>query len=95
MSAQLKARPKAEQLTEKGVRQGNRINPLHIRIRRKIRINKKENRHIDRLPRIKLLLLKAKALNLAEIWRNLARRHAICCNTNDIRGALVRRGVEG
>lgn len=88
-------RPRAKQLTEKSVRQGNRINPLHIRIRRKIRINEEENRHIHRLPRIKLLLLKAEALNLAEIRRHLSRRHAICCDSNDIRRTLVRRGVEG
>ena len=70
-------------------------NPLHRRIITKLRINIKENRHIHRLARIQPLLLKAKTLNLAKILRDLARRHAVRCNPDNILAALVGRGVEG
>lgn len=80
---------KRKKRTEKSIRQRNRINIPHTRILRKIRINKKENRHIHGLARIQLLLLKAKTLNLTKIGGYLCRRNAVGCDTNDIVGPFV------
>jgi hypothetical protein len=79
---------------EKRITQRHCLDPLHIRVHDKLGINVKEHRHVHRLARIQSLLLKAKALDLAEIWRYLARRHAVCCYANDIFGRLIGRGVE-
>lgn len=81
-------------LTEKGITQGNLLNPLHTRIRHKVRINIEEDRHVNRLSSIQSLLLKAKALNLAKVRRHLPRRHAIRCHTYDIVFTVVRSCVE-
>lgn len=84
-----------KKLTEEGVRQCNRINALHSRIRSEIWVNEEENRHIHRLASIELLLLKAEALDLAEIRCNLAGSHTVCRNSDDIVGALIGCSVEG
>lgn len=80
--------------TEKSVRQSNRINPPHIRVRRKIWVDKEENWHIYRFAGIELLLLETETLDLAEIRRHLTRRDAVCCDSDNIRGAFVRGSVE-
>ena len=79
---------------EKCIAQRNSLDSLHINVRHEFRIDIEENRHIHRLARIQPLLLKAKALDLAEIWRHLSRRYRVCCNPNDIFVRLVGRGVE-
>ena len=80
--------------TEKRVTQRNLLNPPHVRIIHKIRINIKENRHIHRLPSIQPLLLETKTLNLAEVRCNLARRHTIRRHPNYILIRHIRRCVE-
>lgn len=81
-------------LTEEGVRQCNRINALHSGIRSEVWINEEEDGHIHGLASIELLLLKAKALNLAEIRCNLAGSHTVCRNSDDIVRAFVGCGVK-
>lgn len=81
-------------LTEKSIRQRNRINILHSRILRKIRINKKEYRHIHRLARIQFLFLKAETLDLTKIRCYLSRRNAVGCNTNYVVGSFVGGCIE-
>jgi hypothetical protein len=80
---------------EKRVTQRHSLNPLHINIVHKVRVNIEENWHIDRLARIQPLLLKAKTLNLAEIRRHLPRRDRVCGHSDDILIGLVGRSVEG
>ena len=80
---------------EERVTQRHSLNPLHIDIVHKVRVDIKENRHVHRLARIQPLLLKAKALNLAEIRRHLPRRDRVRGHTNDVLVRLVGRGVEG
>lgn len=84
----------AKERTEKCVGERNRINPLHCRIRYEVWINEEEHRHIDRFPSIQFLLLETKALDLAEVRRNLARRNTICCNPNNVRRSLIRGRVK-
>jgi hypothetical protein len=79
---------------EKRVTQRHSLNPLHVDIVHKVGVNIEENRHIDRLARVQPLLLKAEALNLAEIRRHLPRRDRVCGNSDDILIRLVGRGVE-
>ena len=83
------------ELTKKSIRQSNSINALHGRILCKIWIDKEENRHIHRLAGIQLLLLKAEALNLAEVRRNLARGHAVRGNADNVSRTLVGGRVKG
>jgi hypothetical protein len=71
---------------EKRITQRHRLNALHIRIHNKLGVNVKEHRHIHRLARIQSLLLEAKALDLAKIWRYLAGRHAVRCHANNVFG---------
>lgn len=79
---------------EKRVTQRHSLDSLHIDIVHKVRINIKENRHVDRLARIQPLLLKAKALDLAEIRGHLPRRDRVRSHSDDVLVRLVRRGVE-
>lgn len=79
-----------EKRTEKCIGKCNRIDLLHGRIIHKFGINEEEHRHIDRLPRIQPLLLKAEALDLAEVGRDLSRRDAVRRHSNDVLVALVR-----
>ena len=79
---------------EKRITQRHGLDPLHIRIHDKLGINVKEHRHVHRLARIQALLLKAEALDLAEIRRHLTRRDAVRRYANDIFAGLVRCGVE-
>lgn len=79
---------------KKRIAQRNLLNPPHIWVIRKIRIDIKEHRHIHRLPSIQPLLLEAKTLNLREILRHLSRRHAIRRHPNDILIRLICRGIE-
>lgn len=81
-------------LTKERIAQRHLLNAPHVRIIDKVRVDVEEHRHIHRLARIQPLLLKAEALDLAEIRRNLARRHAVCRYPDDILVALVRRRVE-
>lgn len=80
---------------EKRITQRHRLNPLHIDIRDKLRINIKKHGHIHRLARIQPLLLEAKALDLAEIRRHLAGRHRVRGHADDVLVGLVGRRVEG
>ena len=79
---------------EKCITQRNRLNTLHIRVRDKLGIDIKEDGHIDCLSRIQPLLLKAEALDLAEIGRYLARSDRVCCYTNNVFGRFVRGRVK-
>jgi len=79
---------------EECITERNLLNALHIDIIHKLRINVKENRHIDRLARIQPLLLEAEALDLAEILRHLSRGNTVCRNTDDVLVRGVRRRVE-
>lgn len=81
-------------LTKECITQSNLLDPLHIRIIHKVRINVEENRHIHRLARIQPLLLKTKTLDLTEIGRYLCGRHAVCGNAYDVSIALVHCGEE-
>jgi hypothetical protein len=83
-----------EELTEKRITERNLLNPLHIRILHKLRINIKEHRHIHRLPRIQPLFLEAKTLNLAKIRRYLSGRNAVCRHADDIFRRFVRRSIK-
>lgn len=80
---------------EERIIQRDRLNAPHIRVIHKIRVNVKEHGHIHRLTSIQPLLLKAETLNLAEIWRYLARTDRICGYANDVGVRVVGRGVEG
>ena len=79
---------------EKRITQRYSLDTLHVNIIHKVRVNVKENRHVDRLARVQPLLLKAKALNLAEIGRHLPRRDRVCGHSDNILIGLVGRGVE-
>ena len=83
-----------KQLTKKRITQRDLLNAPHVRVIHKIRINIKENRHINRLARIQPLLLKAKTLNLAKIRRHLSRSNTIRRYADDILVTLIRRRVE-
>lgn len=79
---------------EKRITQRQLHNPLHVRIIHKFRINVEEHRHIDRLPSIQPLLLKAKALDLAEIRRYLARCYAVRRHSYYVFAAVIRGCIE-
>lgn len=79
---------------EKCIAQRDCVNAFHGRILHEIWINEEEHWHIDGLSRIQSLLLKAEALDLAEIWSNLGGCDTICCYADDISFALVRGGEE-
>lgn len=79
---------------EERVTQRHSLNPLHVDVVHKVRINIEENRHVHCLARIQPLLLKAKTLNLAEIRRHLPRRDRVRSHSDDILVRLVGRGVE-
>ena len=82
-------------LTEERVVQGNGIDALHRRILQELRIDVEEHRHIHRLTLVQPLLLETKALNLAEVRRNLCWCDAICRHSDDIfLFTLVRSSVE-
>lgn len=81
-------------LTKEGIRQCDRINALHVRIRCKVGINVEKDRHIHRLSSIEFLFLKAEALNFAKVWSDLTGRDTVRCDTDDIIRALIRSGVE-
>lgn len=79
---------------EKRITQRHCLDPFHIWIHDKFRINVEEHGHVHRLACIQTLLLEAEALDLAEVRRHLARRDAVRRNTNDIFARLVGRGVK-
>jgi len=81
-------------LTEERITQRHLLNPLHGWIIHKLRVDVEEDRHIHRLPGIQPLLLEAETLDLAEILRDLARRHAVRRHADDILRRIVRRRVE-
>lgn len=81
-------------LTEERITQGHRLNPPHLRITRKLRIDEKEDRHIHRLPRRQPLLLEAKTLDLAEVRRHLPGTDAVGRHPDDVFGRGVGGGVE-
>lgn len=70
------------------------LNALHVWIIHKIRINIEEDWHVDRLASIQSLLLKAKALNLAEVRRHLSWSNAVGSDPDNIFRRSVRRGIE-
>lgn len=74
--------------------QRHRLNLANGRIVHKFWINIEEHRHVHRLTRLQPLLLKAKALDLAEIRRNIPRRDGVRRHANQILGALILRLVE-
>ena len=82
-------------LTKERVAQRHRLDPLHLWVACELRIYEEKDRHVDRLPGPQALLLKAKALNLAEIRRDLPRRHAVGRHPDDVFFAVVRGRVEG
>jgi len=79
---------------EERITQSDLLNALHIRIIDEIRIDIKEHWHVNCLPSIQSLLLETETLDLAEIWRHLRRRNAICRHPNDIVFSLVCSCVE-
>lgn len=83
-----------KRLTEEGIAQRHLLNPLHVRVIHKLRINVEEHRHIHRLPSIQSLLLETETLDLAEMRRHLPRCHAVRRYPNDILRRLIRRRVE-
>lgn len=80
--------------TEKSVGEYDSINFTHSGVINKIWINEEEYRHIDCFASIQSLLLKAEALNFAEIRGHLTRRHTVGCHADDVFVALVRSSVE-
>lgn len=80
---------------KKRITQRNLLNPPHTRIINKLRIDIKKHGHIHRLPRIQPLLLEAETLDLGEIRRYLAWRHAVGCYTDYVVFAAVCGCVEG
>lgn len=80
---------------EKRITQRHRLNPLHINIRHKLRINIEEHWHIDRLTRIQPLLLEAETLDLAEIRGHLTRGDRVRGDADDVFVGLVGGRVEG
>ena len=64
-------------LTEEGVVQGDGINVPHCWVFEKVRIDVEEDRHIHCFPFVQTLFFEAKALDLAEVWRNLRRRNTV------------------
>jgi len=95
--ASIIARPPTDpaKLTEKRIIQRDSLNPSHIRIIHKIRINIEEHWHIHGLASIQPLFLKAETLNLAEVWRNLSGTDTVCCYSYDVCVGIVRGGIEG
>ncbi len=85
---------KGGQLTEERVRQGNGIDLGHRGIVDEVRINEKEDWHVNRLSSIQSLFFKTKALYLAKIRCHLGRRNTVGRHPNDILGALVRSRVK-
>ena len=85
----------ARKLTEERIVQRHRLNLPHNRIINKLRINIKKHRHIHRLPRRQPLLLKAKALDLAKVGRDLPGRDAVRRHADDVVRPRVGRGEEG
>jgi hypothetical protein len=81
-------------LTEERITQRQLLDASHIRIIHEIRIDIEEHRHVYRLPRIQPLLLEAEALDLAEVRRYLARRHAVRRHPDDVLVAFIRRCIE-
>lgn len=57
-------------------------------------VNVKEDRHINGFSCIQSLFLETKALNLAEIWRDLARCDRVCGYTDYVFFGGIGRGVE-
>ena len=95
LSAYTRPQARPHQLTEKGIIQCDSLNPLHCWVSEKLRVDIKEHRHINRLALVQPLFLEAETLNLAEIRRDLGRRHAVRCDANNVLGlAVVRRCVE-
>lgn len=80
---------------EEGIIQRHRLDTLHVRIRRKLRVNVKEHGHIDRLARIEPLLLEAEALDLAEVGCHLSGCDGVGSDADNVLGGLVGCGVEG
>ncbi|POS81772.1 hypothetical protein EPUL_006058, partial [Erysiphe pulchra] len=62
-------------LTEESVVERDGINTLHGRVLQELRIDVEEDWHVHRLALVEPLLLKTETLDLAEIRRNLPRRH--------------------
>lgn len=79
---------------EKGIIQGDCSDIFRIDIVHKLRIDVEEHWHIHCFPSIQTLLLKAKTLDLAEVWCYLAGSHRVCRYSYYIVGRLVRCGVE-
>lgn len=80
--------------TKERVRQRDCIYLCHRRIINKVRINEKENRHVDSFPGVESLLFKAKALDLAEIWCHLGWSNTVGSDPNDVLGTLICCRVE-
>lgn len=80
---------------EERIAQCHRLDPLHSDIIRKFRVNVEKDRHVHGLARIQPLLLEAKALDLGEIRRHLARCHAVGSHPNDILFRRIGGCVEG
>lgn len=76
--------------TEKSVTQSDSINLVHRGVVDEVGIDEEEDRHIHRLSSIKPLLLKAEALDFAEVGCDLPGRDAIGGHPDDVLVALVR-----
>lgn len=79
---------------EKCITQCNCLDVLHVDIPSKLGVDVKEYGHVDCLACIQPLLLEAKALDFAEIWRYLSRRHRVGRYSDDIFGRGVCCGIE-
>lgn len=90
-----KTKKPKKQLTEERIAQCQLLDPPHIRIIHKVRIDVEEHRHVHGLPGIQPLLLEAEALDLAEVGRDLARGDAVGRDADDVLVAVVRGRVEG
>jgi len=80
--------------TEKCVVECDSLYASHVRIIDKLRVNVEKHRHIHRLASIQSLFLKAEALYLGKVWRNLTGRDAVRSYADDIVFGGIRCGVE-
>jgi hypothetical protein len=86
--------PWTTQLTKESIAQRHGINPFHRGVIAKFGIYKEENRHINGLTGIELLLLEAKALNLAKVRCHLSGGNRVRGYADDITLAHICRRIK-
>lgn len=70
--------------TKERVVQSDGVNPLHIRVLQKLRVDVEEDGHVDRLALVQPLLFETETLYLAKVRRDLRRCHTVCCHADDV-----------